>query len=63
VRVRKPWRPWAPWRIVFRRAEAAHRVQLLTSESGESPVWTLFPYRAAREGVGVPLSQRLAALA
>jgi hypothetical protein len=42
VLVRKPWRPWAPWRIVFRRAEAAHRVQLLASESGESPVWTLF---------------------
>lgn len=36
--VRKPWRPWAPWRIVFRKAETAHRVELIDGR----PVWTLF---------------------
>lgn len=39
VRLRKAWRPWAPWRLVFRRATAAHRVELI---QGGDPVWTLF---------------------
>jgi hypothetical protein len=36
--MRRPWRPWAPWRLTFRRAETAHRVQLIAG----APVWTLF---------------------
>lgn len=38
VKMRYPWRPWAPWRLVFRRATAAHRVELIDHK----PVWTLF---------------------
>jgi hypothetical protein len=35
-RIRLPWRPWRPHRVVFRRATAAHRIQIA------HPVWTLF---------------------
>lgn len=38
VKLRKPWRPWAPWRLVLRRADAAHRIELVAGEQ----VWTLF---------------------
>lgn len=38
VKLRKAWRPWAPWRVYGRRAEAAHRVELIDGK----PVWTLF---------------------
>lgn len=36
--LRRPWRPWAPWRITLRKAETAHRVELIDGR----PVWTLF---------------------
>lgn len=40
--LRKPWRLWAPWRLVFRRPESAHRIELLTASAGPAPVWSLF---------------------
>ncbi len=41
---RKAWRPWAPWRLVFRRAAAAHRIELLPALAPGHlrPAWTLF---------------------
>ncbi len=39
VKLRKAWRPWAPWRMTFRRAVAAHRIELI---DGGRTVWTLF---------------------
>ena len=36
--IRRPWRPWEQFRLVFRRAETQHRVQLI----GDRKVWTLF---------------------
>jgi len=37
-KLRKPWRPWAFWRLPVRRAESAHRVELIDGRR----VWTLF---------------------
>ena len=39
VKLRKPWRPWTPWRLVFRKATAAHRIEMI---QGVGAVWSLF---------------------